>query len=151
MSLYFANFINGRDRTRKRLEEIEESGLAFSIISLAEVYEGIYYSKDPEGNEKALLDFLQDVTLINIDEEISRLFGKERGRLRALPRLDRLLPHREVAKAVLGAILSKGPRKEKALENLARAAKRLESWTSDDTEAVLRSNLQPRAKAVLLS
>jgi hypothetical protein len=71
--------------------------------------------------------------------------------LRALPRLDRLLPHREVAKAVLGAILSKGPRKEKALENLARAAKRLESWTSDDTEAVLRSNLQPRAKAVLLS
>ena len=71
--------------------------------------------------------------------------------LRALPRLDRLLPHREVAKAVLGAILSKGPRKEKALENLARAAKRLESWTSNDTEAVVRSNLQPRAKAVLLS
>jgi predicted nucleic acid-binding protein len=77
------DYLNGQDRTRKRLEEIEESGLAFSIISLAEVYEGIYYSKDPEGNEKALLDFLQDVTLINIDEEISRLFGKERGRLRA--------------------------------------------------------------------
>jgi predicted nucleic acid-binding protein len=81
------DYLNGQDRTRKRLEEIEESGLAFSIISLAEVYEGIYYSKDPEGNEKALLDFLQDVTLINIDEEISRLFGKERGRLRAVGKM----------------------------------------------------------------
>ena len=81
------DYLNGQDRTRKRLEEIEESGLALSIISLAEVYEGIYYSKDPEGNEKALLDFLQDVTLINIDEEISRLFGKERGRLRAVGKM----------------------------------------------------------------
>ena len=81
------HYLNGQDRTRKRLEEIEENGLAFSIISLAEVYEGIYYSKDPGGNEKALLDFLQDVTVISIDEEISRQFGKERGRLPAVGKM----------------------------------------------------------------
>jgi hypothetical protein len=28
------------------------------VISLAELYEGVYYSRDPEGNECALLDFL---------------------------------------------------------------------------------------------
>lgn len=77
------DYLNGQDRTRERLEEVEDSGLALSIISLAEVYEGIYYSRDPKGNEKALLDFLQDVTAIGIDEESCRLFGKERGRLRA--------------------------------------------------------------------
>jgi len=77
------DYLNGDDRTRKRLEEIEENGLAFSIISLAEVYEGIYYSNAPEANENALLDFLHDMRLISIDEEISQLFGKERGRLRA--------------------------------------------------------------------
>jgi tRNA(fMet)-specific endonuclease VapC len=77
------DYLNGQEQTRKRLEELEAAGLALSIISLAEIYEGIYYSRDPEGNERALLDFLQDVTVINIDEEISRLFGKERGRLRA--------------------------------------------------------------------
>ena len=81
------DYLNGQDRTRKRLEEVEANGLAFSIISLAEVYEGIYSSRDPEGNEKALLDFLQDVTLISIDEEISQLFGKERGRLRAVGKM----------------------------------------------------------------
>ena len=47
------DYLNGREGTRKRLEELEESGLAFSIISLAEVYEGIFYSKDPKRTKEA--------------------------------------------------------------------------------------------------
>ena len=81
------DYLNGQDRTGRRLEELEGSGLAFSIISLAEVYEGIYYSKDPEANKRALLDFLEDVTVLSLDEEIARLFGKERGRLRAVGKI----------------------------------------------------------------
>ena len=77
------NHLNGQERTRRRLEELLASGLGLSTISLAEVYEGIYYSSDPSGNEKALVEFLQDVTVIGVDEETARLFGKERGRLRA--------------------------------------------------------------------
>jgi tRNA(fMet)-specific endonuclease VapC len=77
------NHLNGQPRTRQRLEELAASGLALSTISLAEVYEGIYYSNDPERNEKALAEFLHDVTVLVIDEGTSRLFGKERGRLRA--------------------------------------------------------------------
>ncbi len=76
------NHLNGQPRTRQRLEELAASGLAFSTISLAEAYEGIYYSNDPEGNEKALAEFLHNVTVLVIDEGTSRLFGKERGRLR---------------------------------------------------------------------
>jgi predicted nucleic acid-binding protein len=77
------NHLNGQQRTRQRLVELVASGLGFSIISLAEVYEGILYSQDPEKNETGLQHFLQDVTVVGIDEETSRLFGKERGRLRA--------------------------------------------------------------------
>jgi tRNA(fMet)-specific endonuclease VapC len=77
------NHLNGQERTQQRLEGLAASGLGFSMISLAEVYEGILYSQDPEKNERGLQDFLQDVTVIGIDEETSRLFGKERGRLRA--------------------------------------------------------------------
>jgi predicted nucleic acid-binding protein len=36
------NHLNGQERTRQRLEELAASGLRFSTISLAEVYEGIY-------------------------------------------------------------------------------------------------------------
>jgi tRNA(fMet)-specific endonuclease VapC len=75
--------LNGQERTRQRLEELAARGLGFSMIPLAEVYEGILYSQDPEKNERGLQDFLQDVTVIGIDEETSRLFGKERGWLRA--------------------------------------------------------------------
>jgi predicted nucleic acid-binding protein len=81
------DYLNGRERTRQRLEELADSGLALSIISLGEIYEGLYYSKDPEGNEKALLDFLQDVTVVGIDEKTARLFGRARGRLRAAGRM----------------------------------------------------------------
>jgi predicted nucleic acid-binding protein len=52
------NHLNGQERTRRRLEALAGSGLAFSAISLAEVYEGIYYSNDPEGNERGLAEFL---------------------------------------------------------------------------------------------
>ena len=77
------DYLNGQERTRRRLEELGNNGLAFSMISLAEVYEGIFYSHDPEKNERGLQDFLRYVTVVNIDEETSRLFGRERGRLRA--------------------------------------------------------------------
>jgi predicted nucleic acid-binding protein len=56
------NHLNGDERTRGRLEELVVSGLGFSAISLAEVYEGIYYSTDPSRNERALVQFLKDVT-----------------------------------------------------------------------------------------
>jgi predicted nucleic acid-binding protein len=77
------DYLNGQERTLRRLEELRNGGLAFSMISLAEVYEGILYSKDPEKNERGLQDFLQYVTVVNIDEKTSWLFGEERGRLRS--------------------------------------------------------------------
>jgi tRNA(fMet)-specific endonuclease VapC len=77
------DYLNGQEQTRQRLEELGDRGLAFSLISLAEVYEGILYSNNPERNERGLQDFLQFVTVVNLDEDTSRLFGKERGRLRA--------------------------------------------------------------------
>ena len=53
-----------------------------SVVSLAELYEGVYYSRNPEDSEGRLNDFLSGVVLMGIDEEICKIFGKERGRLR---------------------------------------------------------------------
>jgi tRNA(fMet)-specific endonuclease VapC len=57
-------------------------GLAISVVSLAELYEGVYYSTNPDGNEKALHNFLSDVSVLGVEQEVCRLFGRERGRLR---------------------------------------------------------------------
>ena len=66
-----------------KLEDLAPEGLSLSIISLAELYEGVYYSRDPIQSEEVLRDFLDpDLTILGIDEEISQIFGRERGRLR---------------------------------------------------------------------
>ena len=69
-------------RVVQRLEELTPEGLGVSIVTLAELYEGIFNSTDPQGNERGLRDFLQGVSLVNLDEETCRIFGSERGRLR---------------------------------------------------------------------
>lgn len=70
-------------KVTKKLEELAPQGLALSIISLAELYEGAYYSRDPIQSEAILRDFLApDLTVLGIDEEICKVFGRERGRLR---------------------------------------------------------------------
>ena len=51
------HYLNGQSQIVARLDALKESGLALSVISLAELYEGVYASTDPEGNERALLDF----------------------------------------------------------------------------------------------
>lgn len=76
--------LNHIDRVTRRLEELAPEGLALSIISLAELYEGVYYASDPIESEAALQRFLNpELTILNIDEETCKIFGKERGRLRA--------------------------------------------------------------------
>lgn len=75
--------LRGRSIISNRLEELAPDGLALSIISLAELYEGIYYSRDPVRSEEAFLRFLnQDLDVLGIDEETCQIFGTERGRLR---------------------------------------------------------------------
>jgi tRNA(fMet)-specific endonuclease VapC len=76
------HYLNGRDDIVRRLDELQPEGLGLSVISLAELYEGIFYSTDPQGNEQDLNDFLRGVQVIGIDEDACKVFGRERGRLR---------------------------------------------------------------------
>jgi tRNA(fMet)-specific endonuclease VapC len=76
------HYLNGRDDIVRRLDELQPEGVGLSVISLAELYEGIFYSTDPQGNEQDLNDFLRGVQVIGIDEDACKVFGRERGRLR---------------------------------------------------------------------
>jgi tRNA(fMet)-specific endonuclease VapC len=78
------HYLNSHEGIVPRLQELQrQNSLALSIIALAELYEGVYYSREPEEDEAALRDFLRGVTLLGIDERTCQIFGKERGRLRA--------------------------------------------------------------------
>jgi predicted nucleic acid-binding protein len=64
------------------LEKLAPQGLTLSVVSLAEVYEGVFYSHDPSKSEGALNEFLSGVSILGINEEICKIFGRERGGLR---------------------------------------------------------------------
>ena len=71
------------ERITRRLEELSPQGLALSIISLAELYEGVFYSRDPLQSEAILREFLNpELTILPIDDQTCQIFGRERGRLR---------------------------------------------------------------------
>jgi len=74
--------LNGVERVRTKLLELEPYGLGISIISLAELYEGVYYSRDPEVSMERLRDFLKGIAVLEIDDGICRVFGQQRGLLR---------------------------------------------------------------------
>ena len=66
-----------------RLNSLTGQGCALSVVSLAELYEGVYFSSNPTGNEQALDDFLRGASVLGIDAETCKIFGQHRGRLRA--------------------------------------------------------------------
>lgn len=74
--------LNGNTAISERLEALQAEGLGFSVVALAELYEGVYSSRNPEQSEARLNDFLDSVSIVGLDEETARIFGRERGRLR---------------------------------------------------------------------
>jgi tRNA(fMet)-specific endonuclease VapC len=68
--------------TTEKLRELQPQGVALSVVTLAELYEGVYYSRDPEKNETILNKFLSKFPVMEVDKDICRCFGRERGKLR---------------------------------------------------------------------
>jgi tRNA(fMet)-specific endonuclease VapC len=115
------HYLNGHASITARLQALEPEGLALSVVSLAELYEGVLYSTKPAENEQALKDFLGGVQLIGVDEATARRFGQERGRLRAAGRLigdvDLLIGATALANAL--TLLTNNARHFERLEGIA--------------------------------
>ncbi|MDR3553873.1 MAG: type II toxin-antitoxin system VapC family toxin [Syntrophobacteraceae bacterium] len=78
---WIIHYLLGAKPIRKELLRLRPEGLAISIVSLAEVYEGVLYSRDPETSGKGLAKLLKNISILGLDEDICRVFAKERGKL----------------------------------------------------------------------
>jgi tRNA(fMet)-specific endonuclease VapC len=79
---WVVHYLKGRQPFVERLQTLRSQGLAISVITLGELYEGVYGATEPEKKEQGLKDFLQGVIVLGLDEETCRIFGQERRRLR---------------------------------------------------------------------
>ena len=75
--------LHGSPAVVQRLEELTDDGIGISIISTAELYQGVFYSNEPRANEALLLEFMSGYDVVQVDDEICRIFARERGRLKA--------------------------------------------------------------------
>ena len=73
----------GHEAVRRRLVELQPQGLGLSIVSLAELYEGVERSRSPATEDAEVRDLLARVQVVDLDDETARIFGRERARLRA--------------------------------------------------------------------
>lgn len=76
------DYLHRADRTVRRLEELLVNGVGLSVISLAELYDGLAASRNPDADEEAMRLFLEAVDLVPLDDTACRVFGAERARLR---------------------------------------------------------------------
>ena len=74
--------LNGIERVAQHFDGLRPQGIGLSIISLAELYEGVFGAADPQGDESALQDFLADVEVVPLDPTVCRIFAEERRKLR---------------------------------------------------------------------
>ena len=82
------DYLNGAQYVRDRLNDLSISDLGISVVSVAELYEGVLYSRNMEDDHAALSLFLEnEVIVLGVDMEICRIFGRERGRLRRQGRI----------------------------------------------------------------
>lgn len=79
---WIIDYLRGHQDTIQRLQAYRAEGLAVAIVSLAELYEGVFRSRSPADNETILKYFLTGVTVLSIDEEVCIIFGREMARLR---------------------------------------------------------------------
>ena len=73
--------LRGSQTIAERLTRYAQHGIAISLVSVAELYHGVFRSRDPQRAELNLIQFLSDLQIIGLNDDICRLFGKERSRL----------------------------------------------------------------------
>ncbi len=82
---YVVDHLKGQRNATDILTTLLPDGLAISIITFAEVYEGIYYGHSRAHHEKGLHQFLQGVSILGITRSVARQCALLRGELRATP------------------------------------------------------------------
>ena len=66
----------------RRIEELSPEGIGLSVVSMGEFYEGVYKSSNPTRSEEALQFILAGIDVVDLDDEVCRIFGQQRCRLR---------------------------------------------------------------------
>lgn len=85
----------GRPGAQRTLSSLSVEGLAVSIITVAELYEGAFGTPNPVHILAGMREFLDDYPILPVTDSIAERFARERAALRSqgqlIPDLDLLI------------------------------------------------------------
>jgi tRNA(fMet)-specific endonuclease VapC len=76
------SYLRKQRRAIDLIDSLRIDGVAISIVTYAELHDGVYGSVDPMAAEQGLLDFLADIDILPVTLTIARRFAAIRGELR---------------------------------------------------------------------
>lgn len=79
---WVADFLADRRDARSLLLALRPSGLAISIITYGEIYDGVYGGRDPGGAERTFQQFLRVTPVLPLTRPVMRRFAVLRAELR---------------------------------------------------------------------
>ena len=79
---WVADYLKGRRQATELLMPLAKEGLAISLITFGEIYEGIYFGRDPRTHEKGFIQFLRFVKVLPLNRQVMKQFARIRGELR---------------------------------------------------------------------
>lgn len=71
--------LKGRPPEEEMLKQLSSQGPAISLITYGEIYEGIYYGREPQTAERNFHQFLRWVDVLPLNRAIMRQFARIRG------------------------------------------------------------------------
>lgn len=74
--------LRGNQNAQNLLNSLAPDGLAISLITYGEVYEGIYFGQNRRASEAGFHQFLRGVDVLGLNRQIMRRFAQVRGDLR---------------------------------------------------------------------
>lgn len=81
------DYLRGKKEIVEKITGLIEEGIGISIITLAELYAGVYRATNPGQAENKLNLLLQLIPVIEIDNETCKLFGQENAKLSKIGQL----------------------------------------------------------------
>jgi len=88
---WVVDYLSGQKAADELFTALLPEGIAISIITFSEIYEGIYGSRNPQRAEAAFRAFLREVAVLGINRAVAKRNGQIRRELR---RQHRQIAHR---------------------------------------------------------
>lgn len=79
---WVASFLKGRSDAQALFQLLAAQDMAISLITVGEIYEGIYYGQNAQRHEAIFRRFLRGVRILPLNRPIMQQFARLRGELR---------------------------------------------------------------------